>query len=187
MPSSGATLIEIITAIGVFVTPILLIVFSGIGWAVKRRIEAAAEARRRDQDIEEQIRDARIQVYNEVLEPYILFLSPKQSPPANRGRRATPKSIDPLVTITSVEYRQSLFKFTLFANDDIMRAHNALRKCGAPVGDSEKRALLRAFGTLLLEIRKGVGNESTSLTYSEMLEWMITDIDSDRLVEERAP
>ncbi len=89
----------------------------------------------------------------------------------------------------SLEYRQAAFKLSLFANDDVVKAYNNLMQFSYKMGsdavsteEHESRAigrqLVSTFGDFLLEIRKSVGNETSSLSNLDMLEWMITDIDS---------
>ena len=189
MPNSSLIFIDYITAIGTIATPILLIVISGIGWYFKSRIEASwkteAELRRRAEKLEEAVRDDRLQVYNEILEPFIMLLTKEEGLSANGPRRGKTKEQNALEIMQSLKYRQAAFKLSLFANDDVVKAYNNLMQFSFKMGsdtvsteEHEPRAILSIFGDFLLEIRKSVGNETSSLTNLDMLTWMITDIDS---------
>ena len=193
MPNSGPTVIELITAIGNIATPILLIVLSGIGWFIKGRLEtsqkAEEELRRRAEKLEEEIRGDRLQVYNDILEPFIILFTKEEAFSGNRSHKGKSKDQRALETMLSLKYRQTAFKLTLFANDGVVKAYNQLMqfsyKMGNDPASSEGRdpnatslQILGVFGTFLLEIRKSIGNEATSLSNFEMLEWMINDIDT---------
>ena len=193
MPNSGPTVIELITAIGNIATPILLIVLSGIGWFIKGRLEtsqkAEEELRRRAEKLEEEIRGDRLQVYNDILEPFIILFTKEEAFSGNRSQKGKSKDQRALETMLSLKYRQTAFKLTLFANDGVVKAYNQLMqfsyKMGNDPASSEGRdpnaaslQILGVFGTFLLEIRKSIGNEATSLSNFEMLEWMINDIDT---------
>ena len=193
MPNSSPTVIEWITVIGTIATPILLIGISGIGWYFKSRIEASwkteAELRRRAEKLEEAIRDDRLQVYNEILKPFIMLFTKEEALSASGPRRGKTKEQSALAIVQSLEYRQVAFKLSLFANDDVVKAYNNLMqfsyKMGSDAVSTEEhepgamgRQLVSNFGDFMLEIRKSVGNETTSLSNLDMLKWMITDIDS---------
>ena len=172
VPSSND--INLITAIGTIATPILLIVLSSIVWFFQRKIE-------RSQTIEQELRDDRLQVYLEILEPFIILLTKDEAFPTEN------KNTVALEKILSLSYRKAAFRLSLFANDDVVRAYNDLMQFAydsekSPASedeqDSQSKAweMLNVFGNLLLEIRKSVGNEKTTLENLEMLEWMINDL-----------
>ena len=189
MPNSSLTFINYITAIGTIATPILLIVISAIGWYLKSRIEASwnteAALRRRAEKLEEAIRDDRLQVYNEILEPFIILFAKEEGLSANGPRRGKTKDQNALEILQSLKYRQTAFKLSLFANDDVVKAYNNLMQFSYKMGsdtvsteEHEPIAIVSFFGDFLLEIRKSVGNETSSLSNIDMLTWMIKDIDS---------
>ena len=189
MPNSSLTFIDYLTAIGTIATPILLIVISAIGWYLKSRIEASwkteAELRRRAEKLEEAIRDDRLQVYNEILEPFIMLFTKEEGLSATGPRRGKTKEQNALEIMQSLKYRQTAFKLSLFANDDVVKAYNNLMQFSYKMGSDsvsteeyEPTAILSIFGDFLLEIRKSVGNETSSLSNLDMLTWMIKDIDS---------
>ena len=193
MPNSEPTFIDLITAIGNIATPILLIILTGIGWFIKRRLETSQKAeeklRRRAEKLEEAIRGDRLQVYNDILEPFIMLFTKEESSSGNRAHRGKSNNQRALEIILSLKYRQAAFKLSLFANDDVVRAYNKLMQFSYKMGSTAESSegyysnatslqILEVFATFLLEIRKSIGNEATSLSNFEMLEWMIKDIET---------
>ena len=198
MLDNGPTVLEWVALVGTVATPVLLIFLSAIGWFIKSRFEKSQaleqEARRRIERLESEIREERIQIYADILEPFIILFANDISLPAARsgrgGRGEQPKTKDEVAIekLTSLDYRRTAFRLSLFANDDVARAYNSLMQAaysmGPKTGDDSETAgmqgiqIIGLFGDLLLAIRKSVGNEATGLTNTEMLEWMITDIRS---------
>ena len=197
MSDNGTTVTEWILLVGTLATPALLIVLSGIGWFIKSRFESSQEqeqgARRRLERLEAEIREERIIIYTDILEPFIMLFSKdigvSQAKPARGGRGMQNKSKEEIAIekITSLDYRRTAFRLSLFANDEVARAYNALMQAAysmsaetedgpVPGSTGEGIQLIGLFGTLLLAIRKSVGNEVTDLNNVEMLEWMISDI-----------
>lgn len=201
MPDTGPTTTDLITVGGVIATPIFLIVLSGIGWVIKGRIEATqeaeAESRRRAEKLDEELRSDRLQIYNDILEPFIIALSKdgtsretrtqrKGTGSFRKGEMSKEQRVSEIMH--SVEYRQAGFRLSLFANDSVFRAYNNLMQSfynmentAESMRGSEPSAaavqMLNVFSAFLLEIRKSVGNEKSSLSNMEMLEWMISDFD----------
>ena len=138
MPNSSLTFINYITAIGTIATPILLIVISAIGWYLKSRIEASwnteAALRRRAEKLEEAIRDDRLQVCNEILEPFIMLFVKEEGLSANGPRRGKTKEQNALEIMQSLKYRQTAFKLSLFANDVVVKAYNNLMQFSYKMG-----------------------------------------------------
>jgi predicted nucleotide-binding protein (sugar kinase/HSP70/actin superfamily) len=61
------TWIDYATALGSIATPLLVIVLSAIGWKFKSNVE-------RKIALEDKLRDDRIEIYNQILEPFIILL-----------------------------------------------------------------------------------------------------------------
>lgn len=196
-------MLEIVTAVGSVVTPFLILLFSSVILRFQRRADAAQRReegqRERAQRLEEGMRADRIQIYNEILKPFIaLFSEVSRNANTDTRRRGGggrsnrgQKDMDAAEIMKSPEYREAAFKLTLFASDDVVRAYNELlqfayqaeNETGAEAESSEPQQtrtlqFLRTFGTLLLTIRRSVGNEATTLRDTEMLEWLITDLRS---------
>lgn len=92
----------------------------------------------------------------------------------------------------SVEYRQIGFKLSLVANDEVVRAYNKIMQFFYHV-ESDLRPLeqktshwIALMATLLLEIRKSMGNETSKLDRWEMIEWFMTDAPTMKLAHEKA-
>ena len=87
-----------------------------------------------------------------------------------------------MTKMMSLEYRNTSFKLSLVGSDAVVMAYNNLfqfffQQGSAPEHTSERlRIMLSLLGTLLLEIRRSMGNESSKLTNWQMLEWFITDV-----------
>ncbi|MER0387575.1 hypothetical protein ABRZ90_24355, partial [Vibrio vulnificus] len=58
--------LDVVAAIGSIATPIIFLVVSSIGWKIKQNIERKIE-------LENKLRDDRIEIYNEILEPFIIL------------------------------------------------------------------------------------------------------------------
>jgi hypothetical protein len=175
------TILDYISAIGAIATPILVLILSGIGWVVSNRIEKARQ-------LEEKLRQDRIDTYNAVLEPYILMFAKDEGLP--KKYKGKTKEIILNEIMLSLEYKQAAFKLSLIGSDAVFRAYSNLMQFFfttdlKPVStdesakeNAEKRTLegMRLLGVLLLEIRKSVGNDKTTFEPFEMLEFLITDI-----------
>ncbi len=145
--------------------PTLLMIAGGIiTWLFKSRVEELRAT-------EERLRDQQRKIYLEILDPYIhLFaeLKTKGSP------------VQALRKITSYEYRKTAFDLNLFGSDEVVKAYNALMQHtyeAESTGKQDPKKMMRLWGTLLLEIRKSLGNEKTKLDELDMLRAMIKDID----------
>jgi hypothetical protein len=77
------TWLDYIKAFGSIATPFFVPILTGIGWNIRTRLE-------RRQELEDQLREDRITIYNELLEPFIiLFMTDAawQSDPKNKYTR----------------------------------------------------------------------------------------------------
>jgi len=167
------TLLEYVTAIGSITTPILVLILTAVGWTIRNRIE-------RSYKLEEKLRDDRISVYNEILEPFIILLTKDEAFTNEEGYQDKSKAEVANEKIISLSYRQTAFKMALMGSDNVVRAYNDLMQFFFNQDPEQKtenvKEMIGRLGNLLLEIRKSVGNEKTSLDNFEMLEWLITDI-----------
>ncbi len=59
--------IEYLTAVGSIATPVLVLGLSAIGWRIKAGYERSVE-------LDNKLRDDRIEIYNEILEPFVILL-----------------------------------------------------------------------------------------------------------------
>ena len=83
--------------------------------------------------------------------------------------------------ISTTEFKKVEFKLFLIGSDQVVRAYNELKRffyAGQADGSEESaKKLLRMIGTLLLEIRKSVGNERTELSFRDAVWWFVKDAD----------
>ena len=83
--------------------------------------------------------------------------------------------------LLSLEYRQKGFKLSLVGSDPVVKAYNDLMQffyshSGAEGGSKlDHREMMALLGEFLLEIRRSMGNEATTLDNWGMLEWFMTD------------
>ncbi|AOS82947.1 hypothetical protein BIU88_01565 [Chlorobaculum limnaeum] len=189
----GKNWLDYITAIGSIFTPILVLLLTGIGWHIKAKIERNRteeyKVQARIRELEDMLRVDRIEIYNQLLEPFfVLFTSDAifASDPEFKGNNKEQLSIGKMLT---VEYRKVGFKLSLVADDAVVRAYNNLMQFfykGESEGLSGQELLIKTsqwiklLSDLLLEIRKSMGNEHTSLNNWEMIEWFMSDAESLR-------
>ncbi|PAV11994.1 hypothetical protein ASJ81_08130 [Methanosarcina spelaei] len=122
--------------------------------------------------IEEKLIEDRRKVYFDLLAPFILMFT--------KGTDQQ-KITDQML---SQEYRRTSFELTLLGSDKVVRAYGNLMQY---TFESEKQKaegqiidptiIIKLYTTLLLEIRKDLGNGNTSLKEKDMISHMITDID----------
>lgn len=143
---------------------VLSVVGALIGWWLKSRTEEMRV-------IQEQLKEQRRKVYSDILDPYIRLFS-------NLNAQGSEQAVN---TITSYDYRKTSFEFSLVGSDEVVKAYNDLMQYSfksEAAGTQNASAMMRHWGTLLLEIRKNLGNKRTKLSNLDMLSPMIKDIES---------
>ena len=162
--------IQTITSI---ITPLLLLGLSGIGWVLKNRLEQAYE-------LEKSLRPTRVDIYNAVLEPFIMLFTKEAGVPRDRQSKNKTKDEIAQEIITSLDYKKTAFELALIGSDEVVKAFNELMQYFYSINNqemtSDPRDVMHKLGYLLLEIRKSSGNQRSKLHHFEMLEWMITDL-----------
>lgn len=173
-PTQPPSALEIVNTIATIATPLMVLILTGLGWSIRNRADRARE-------LEEKLREDRIQIYNDILEPFIMLFT-KGNPTTKNQRNKSYKDLG-AEKVMSLEYKQAAFKLSLIGSDDVLRSYNDLMQFFYEVGNDPEgnqtaspMDMLSLFGKLLLEIRKSVGNESTDLNNFEMLEFLITDL-----------
>jgi len=173
-----------VTAIGAITTPILVLLLTGVGWFVGHRIQTASKQREEEgeriRQLEERLREDRIEIYNKILEPFIILLTKDEAIEKAKKYQGKTKADIASGIILSIDYRTTAFKQVLMGSDGVVKAFNALMQYSYRQAEKQTspdiETLTKLLGNFLLEIRRGVGNENTSLDNIEMLEWLITDI-----------
>lgn len=195
MPTSvDKSLLETVSAIATLVTPVLLAVLGGIGWLIQNKIgtsqgkQDAQTARIRE--LEDKLREDRITTYNALLEPFFLLFTSDASFAQDKKYKGKEKNDLAISRMLSVEYRQTGFKLSLVASDEVVRAYNRLMQFfytfDADAKPLEEKMVhwIALMGTLLLEIRKSMGNESSKLDRWEMIEWFMQEAPKMKLDHE---
>lgn len=168
--------VEYITAFGSVATPLLVVALSAIGWRIKSSIE-------RRIDLEKQLREDRVEIYNKILEPFIIIFTPDVGWAQDRRNKNKTKHEVAESKMLSFEYRDAGFKMSLIGSDAVVKSYNDLMQhfFNSTNHDPNDRHLqgtremLRLLGTLLLEIRKSMGNDDTGLDCWDMCEWWMSD------------
>jgi hypothetical protein len=188
--------LEYLTAIGAIATPILVLLLTGVGWLISHRLEKAREretkekeeARRREEklrdearELEEKLREYRADIYDEILEPFVILFTKDEGLPKVKDFRGKTNADVAVAKALSLEYRQAAFKFLLVGSDRVIRAYNNLMQFfytqeGKQTTEEITKDMMTLLGIFLLEIRKSVGNEATGLHHFEMLEFLIKDV-----------
>jgi len=165
------TVLSFITAVGSIATPIIGLILTAVGWKYRQSME-------RRMKMEEVLRDDRISIYNNILEPFIMLLMTEEAWKSDKKNRNTDKDKIAINKMLSLEYRRYSFKLSLFGSDGVVRAFNELMQYVYNLKESDSGEpcdMMIRLGNFLLEIRKSMGNDSTEIDNWEMLEWFITD------------
>jgi len=170
------TWLDYITAIGSVATPLLVLVLSAVGWRVKAGIE-------RRIDLENQLREDRVSIYNKILEPFVILLMSDAAWASDKRNKGKDKNELATAKMLSLEYREFGFKLSLLGSDPVVKAYNDLMQYFYNIGDklaadphhNQLREMMRLLGTFLLEIRRSMGNDATTLDCWDMCEWWMSD------------
>ena len=169
------TWLDYVTAIGSVATPILVLLLTAVGWKIRTKLQ-------RRLDLEDKLRSDRIEIYNEILEPFILLLTSQAAWESDKKNKNQNKDQIAVRKMLSVDYRKKAFQLSLVANDEVVKAYNNLMQYFYSRSDQEAlpaegdiKEMMSLLGTFLLEIRKSTGNEATKLDNWGMLEWFLTD------------
>ena len=167
--------IDQITTIANIFTPILLLILSGIGWKYRQSMERRLK-------IEEKLRDDRIEIYNQILEPFVIMLMSDDAWSSNPKNKNKDKFEIAKSKMLSLEYRKVSFKLSLIGSDPVVISFSDLMQYSYHMDKDKSNSLensakiLNLLGNFLLEIRRSMGNDSTKINNWGMLEWFIKDI-----------
>ncbi|MSM40749.1 MAG: hypothetical protein GJT30_14125 [Geobacter sp.] len=166
--------IDYVTAVGAVATPLLVLLLTGIGWTIRRNQE-------RQHDLEDKLREKRIEIYNQILEPFIILLTSDMAWQHDKQNKGKDKNDVALGKLLSLDYRRQAFKLALVGSDEVVQAYNDLMQFffsqeeNPQATEEHLKSMLSLLGSFLLQIRKSMGNETSKLTNWQMLEWFITD------------
>lgn len=132
--------------------------------------------------LEEKLRDDKIEIYIKVLEPYFLMFSTptviQNSIKNKQGKEKTGVDLASEMILT-LDYQKHAFKLSLLGSDKVVRAYNNLMQAfynSKQLGENPGIELIKYTSVLLLEVRKDLGNTNSKLHEFELLEWKINDI-----------
>ncbi|HWQ69937.1 MAG TPA: hypothetical protein VN494_08285 [Patescibacteria group bacterium] len=166
--------LDYLTGIGSIATPILVLALTAVGWRLRRRLDRQIE-------LEDKLRDDRINIYNQILEPFIVLLMTEAAWQHDKQNRGKDKNDVAIGKMLSFEYRKHAFKLSLVGSDEVVFAYNDLMQYFYAQGDNPStseeniRTMMSLLGKFLLQIRRSMGNEATKLNHWQMLEWFMTD------------
>lgn len=167
--------LDYISAIGSASTPIIVLILTAVGWKYRQSVE-------RKMKLEEKLRDDRIDIYNQILEPFIILLMTDTAWQSDKRNKAKDKNEIAVSQMLSLDYRKVSFKLSLIGSDSVVSSFNDLMQHfynqaddGQTPSADQLRTMMSLLGSFLLEIRKSMGNETTKIDNWGMLEWFMTD------------
>lgn len=167
--------IDYIVAIGTVATPVLVLILTGVGWKYRQSMERRLQ-------LEEKLRSDRIEIYNQILEPFIMLLMSEEAWSSDKRNRGKNKNELAIVRMLSLDYRKIAFQLSLLGSDPVVSSYNDLMQHfysqaenEQSLSDDQARETLTLLGSFLLEIRRSMGNENTHIDNWAMIEWFITD------------
>ena len=170
------TWIDYLSAIGSVTTPVLVLLLTAVGWKYRQSLERRFK-------LEEQLREDRIEIYNKILEPFIILLTSDNAWKSDRKYKGKDKNQTAINQILTLGYRKTSFKLSLVGSDAVVQSFSNLMQYfynqsdeGINPDKGNLREMMSLLGTFLLEIRRSMGNESTKIDNWGMLEWFLTDI-----------
>jgi hypothetical protein len=178
-------MLEEIKNIATIATPLLLLVIGGVGWVAKNKIEQSQVKQnsqlKRIQELEDRLRAERIAIYDELLEPFFLLFTAQAAVANDKRFRDKNKNDVAIAKMLTYEYRMVGFKLSLLATDEVVRAYGQLMQFFYHQSEdpteiaANNHIWVGLLATLLLDIRKSMGNESSKLDKWEMIEWFMKD------------
>lgn len=162
------------TLVIAILTPVLLTIGGIISWLLKAKREESINS-------EAKSREYKIETYKLLLEPFIATFT------FTLPEKAKQKEINKMKTL---EYKKSIFDLTTFGSDEAIKIFNKLMQTFYHSDEykDEKGTLKPEYGNrlialiseFLLQIRKDLYSKKTKLKRSEMLEFMITDMEKTK-------
>ena len=169
-------MLDALESIATIITPVLVLLLTAAGWKYRQSIERRIK-------LEEKLRDDRVEIYNRILEPFIVLFISDAAWQSDRKLKGRDKGSYFTSIILSLDYRKTSLKLILLGSDAVVKSFNDLMQFfysfddavdSLPEDQTEKAILL--LGDFLLEIRRSMGNESTEIDNWGMLEWFLKDV-----------
>ena len=171
--------LDYLAGIGAIATPVLVLALTAVGWRLRRRLDHQLE-------LEDKLRDGRIDIYNRILEPFIVLSMSDAAWQHNKQNSGENKNTIAIRMMLSLEYRKHAFKLSLVGSDAVVFVYNDLMQYFYAQEESSSKAaedpknMMALLGKFLLQIRRSMGNEATHLNHWQMLEWFVTDVRKKR-------
>lgn len=151
-------------------SPILLTVGGIISWMIKSKKEELINA-------EDKSREFKIETYKKLLEPFVATFT------TTINKNIRKKEIDKM---KSLEYKKTVFDLTTFGSDNAIKIFNKImqtfyrtdefKDTDGELSKEYGNRLIALISEFLLQIRRDLYSKRTKLKRSEMLEFMITDM-----------
>ncbi len=139
---------------------ILPLLTAGAAWFFKGRLEELRA-------MEEKLMAERREIYLTLLQPFIiLFANPAKM-------EENEKEMSEMVL--SPEYMKTLMQFNLMASDAAINSFNEFSQQAFHAAGGKE--IIKSYSTMMLEMRKSLGNKRTKLNNWDMLRAKITDIE----------
>ena len=105
-------MLKTLTTISTIATPIVLALMTGLGWllgtGIEREFQRQDAENKRIYELNDELRSNRIEIYNKILEPFIVLLMTEEAwrlDPANQGRD---REVIAKQILLSLEYRHKV-------------------------------------------------------------------------------
>lgn len=139
----------------------LVLIGAIVTWLLKSKSEEL-------QSIREKLREDQRLIYRKLLDPFIRLIAESKGEDSGIARQQ----------LLSYDFRKTYVEFNLAGSDNVIRAYNKFMQHGYKFNKTKNgKEFMRLLGTLLLEIRKSLGNKKTDLNKYDMLEGIIIDIE----------
>lgn len=148
-------------------TPLLLFLTGFITWKLKSKREELLI-------IEEKAREHKLETYDTIMEPLITFFTFTSS---KQEKEKAEK------LMFSVKYKKAAFTLTTFGSKKVIRSYNNLMQSFFSIKDIEldmtKTLILMAYlADFMIAVREDLYDKKVKLKRSDMLRFMITDIEN---------
>ena len=132
--------------------------------------------------LEDRLREDRVGTYNKILEPFTLLLMTDAAWLSDASHKGKDKNAIAMQKMLAVDYRSQAFQLSLVGSDSVVRSYNNLMQYfyergeqEPPAAEADVREMMTFLGQFLLEIRRSMGNDSTTLDNWDMVEWFLSD------------
>lgn len=119
MPAPEPTWLDYLSAVGAIATPLLVLALTALGFKLRHQLERRSE-------LEDKLRDDRINAYNEILEPFVILLMSDAAWESDPKSKNKDKGAAGMQAMFSLWYRRQAFKMSLVASDGVVKAYNDL-------------------------------------------------------------